>query len=307
MKTTLTQKIDNYLEKTSGMITILSLIGAIIGSLFALGMSSDYGITTPTSFGVVFFLVFFGSVLGALGAYIVAEKIGYANSAQVSRSLHKHYNTELDKVRAEIESITNGYRALNTENTQSALLIHSLRETNTELGKRIATGTTELTRAYSTVSELQNSKRDLVASLERATLNENGLLNLVRVLTCASVTARALNRTDYTSPDYQEMLAIMGNALDEMRGLVVLDGSLTNDRLAWYAEAFHNGEGVGISDMKQLDYLMERVGYIENGGDYVEPILTYTHSATDALEYGTLDKAYTISNQYARQTVYPVK
>ena len=98
MKTTFSQKIDNYLEKTHGTITLLVAIGATIGALFALGMSSDYGITMPTSFGIVFFLVFFGSVLGALGAYIVAEKIGYANSAQVSRSLHKHYGNELAKV-----------------------------------------------------------------------------------------------------------------------------------------------------------------------------------------------------------------
>jgi hypothetical protein len=167
MKTTLTKKIDNYLETTHGTITLLVAIGATIGALFALGMSSDYGITTATSFGIVFFLVFVGSVLGALGAYIVAEKIGYANSAQVSRSLHKHYGNELEKVRAEIESITNGYRALNTENADSARIIGELRDMNTELGKRIVTGTTELTRAYSTVSELQNVKRELIADLAR--------------------------------------------------------------------------------------------------------------------------------------------
>ena len=165
MKTTLSQKIDNYLEKTHGTITLLVAIGATIGALFALGMSSDYDVQAPHAFGIVFFLVFFGSVLGALGAYIVAEKIGYANSAQVSRSLHKHYGNELEKVRAEIESITNGYRALNTENADSARIIGELRDMNTELGKRIVTGTTELTRAYSTVSELRNVKRELIADL----------------------------------------------------------------------------------------------------------------------------------------------
>ena len=165
MKTTLTKKIDNYLETTHGTITLLATIGAFIGALFALGMSSDYDVQAPHAFGIVFFLVFFGSVLGALGAYIVAEKIGYANSAQVSRSLHKHYGNELEKVRAEIESITNGYRALNTENADSARFIGELRDMNTELGKRIVTGTTELTRAYSTVSELQNVKRELIADL----------------------------------------------------------------------------------------------------------------------------------------------
>lgn len=165
MKTTLTQKLDNYLEKTHGTITLLVAIGAIIGALFALGMSSDYGVQALHAFGVVFFLIVFGAMLGALGAYIVAEKNGEKNVASTARYLHKHYGNELEKVRAEIESITNGYRALNTENTESARLIYSLRETNIELGKRIVTGTTELTRAYSTVSELQNVKRELIADL----------------------------------------------------------------------------------------------------------------------------------------------
>ena len=105
MKTTLTKKIDNYLEKTHGTITLLVAIGVTVGALFALGMSSDYGITIPTSFGVVLFLVFFGSVLGALGAYIVAEKIGYANSAQVSRSLHKHYGNELERYAPKLRAL----------------------------------------------------------------------------------------------------------------------------------------------------------------------------------------------------------
>ena len=138
MKTTLTQKIDNYLEKTHGTITLLVAIGATVGALFALGMSSDYSITTATSFGLVLFLVAFGSVLGALGAYVVAEKIGYANSADVSRSLHKHYGNELEKVRAEIESVTNGYRALNTENADNAKHIGALRDRVRALSAQVA-------------------------------------------------------------------------------------------------------------------------------------------------------------------------
>lgn len=98
MKTTLTQKIDNYLETNHGIVTLLATICVFVGGLFALGMSSDYGITRLTSFGVVFFLVVFGAIIGALGAYIIAEKIGYTNTAQVSRSLHKHYNSELAKI-----------------------------------------------------------------------------------------------------------------------------------------------------------------------------------------------------------------
>ena len=101
MKTTLTEKLDNYLESTLGGISLIATIGVFIGSLFALSIAYDYNIGTPTAFGVVFFLVVFGTILGGLGAYIVTEKIGYANSAQVSRSLHKHYNGEIEKVQAE--------------------------------------------------------------------------------------------------------------------------------------------------------------------------------------------------------------
>ena len=101
MKTTLTQKVDNYLESTLGGISIIATIGVFIGGLFGLGIAHDYNIGTPTALGVVFFLIVFGVMLGGLGAYIVTEKIGYANSAQVSRSLHKHYGSELDKVQDE--------------------------------------------------------------------------------------------------------------------------------------------------------------------------------------------------------------
>jgi hypothetical protein len=109
MKTTLTQKIDNYLEKTHGMITILSLIGVFVGALFALGMSSDYGITAPTSFGVVLFLVFFGVCLGGMGTWVFVEKVGEQNTANTARHLHKHYGNELEKVRAEIDALENDF------------------------------------------------------------------------------------------------------------------------------------------------------------------------------------------------------
>lgn len=101
MKTTLTQKVDNYLESTLGGISLIATIGVFIGGLFGLGIAHDYNIGTPTALGVVFFLMVFGVILGSLGAYIVTEKIGYANSSQVSRSLHEHYNGELEKVQAE--------------------------------------------------------------------------------------------------------------------------------------------------------------------------------------------------------------
>jgi uncharacterized membrane-anchored protein YhcB (DUF1043 family) len=104
MKTTLTQKIDNYLETTHGAMTLLTTIGVFIGSLFALGISHDYNLATATAFGLVSFLVVVGVMLGGLGAYIVAEKNGERNTADTARHLHKYYKNELGKVQAELAS-----------------------------------------------------------------------------------------------------------------------------------------------------------------------------------------------------------
>ena len=175
MKTTLTKKIDNYLEKTHGTITLLVAIGVTVGALFALGMSSDYGITTATSFGVVLFLMFFGSVLGALGAYIVAEKIGYANSAEVSRSLHKHYGNELEKVRAEIESITDGYRALNTENADNAKHIGALRDRVRALSAQVAERDAELHLVREELADSLYREKNASGDLVRLREINNGL------------------------------------------------------------------------------------------------------------------------------------
>lgn len=138
MKTTFTQKVDNYLETNHGIITLLSLIGVFIGSLYALGMAHDYGVTTAMAFFIVLFLMAFGVALGSFGTYTITEKIGYANSAQVSRSLHKHYNGELEKVQADLASVTNGYRSLNTENADSARAIQQLRDENRALVASLA-------------------------------------------------------------------------------------------------------------------------------------------------------------------------
>lgn len=149
---------------------------------------------------------------------------------------------------------------------------------------------------------LQAKHRQLELSLECATLNENGLLNLVRLITCASVTATALDRKDYTSRDYQMMLQEMGDTLDQMVNFVILDGELTNDRLAWYAQAFHNGYCTSIDNMVELDRLNAKVEFITDGGDAVIDEPTFTHSASTAFMLGTLDRAYEVNGE----TVYPL-
>ena len=242
MKTTLTHKLDNYLEKTSGMITILSLIGAIIGSLFALGMSSDYGITAPTSFGVVFFLVFFGSVLGALGAYIVAEKIGYANSAQVSRSLHKHYNNELGKVQAELSSAYTAHADTLDSQADYSALAHALtmsEERVTELtgqrdGYLAICNTNELL-----VSALRETHARKVRELgDEHALDTSSLVNLMKI---------ALNPSD---EDHNEAMA----------DLQAFIPCMDDEAITRYAVARWNGEGYGDDDMNHLARYRETYG-----------------------------------------------
>jgi hypothetical protein len=107
MKTTFTQKLDNWLEKTSGMITILSLIGVFIGALFALSLAHDYNTGTANAFGIVIFLVFFGVCLGGMGTWVFVEKVGEQNTANTARHLHAYYKNELDKVRLALHADKN--------------------------------------------------------------------------------------------------------------------------------------------------------------------------------------------------------
>jgi hypothetical protein len=107
MKTTFTQKLDNYIEKTSGMITILSLIGVFVGALFALSLAHDYNTGTANAFGIVIFLVFFGVCLGGMGTWIFVEKVGEQNTANTAKHLHAYYKNELDKVRVALHADKN--------------------------------------------------------------------------------------------------------------------------------------------------------------------------------------------------------
>jgi hypothetical protein len=107
VKTTLTQKLDNWLEKTSGMITLLSAIGVFVGGLFALSLAHDYNLGTGNAFGIVIFLVFFGVCLGGMGTWVFVEKVGEQNTANTAKHLHAYYRNELDKVRVALHADKN--------------------------------------------------------------------------------------------------------------------------------------------------------------------------------------------------------
>ena len=174
MKTTLTQKIDNYLETTHGAMTLLTTIGVFIGSLFALGISHDYNLATATAFGLVSFLVVVGVMLGGLGAYIVAEKNGERNTADTARHLHKYYKNELGKVQAELASAYTAHADTLDSQADYSELAHALtvaQDTITTLtaqrdGYLAICNTNELLVSALRETHARN-ERELVADLAR--------------------------------------------------------------------------------------------------------------------------------------------
>jgi signal transduction histidine kinase len=124
MKTTFTQKLDNWLEKTSGMITLLSLIGVFVGGLFALSLAHDYNLGTGNAFGVVIFLVFFGVCLGGMGTWVFVEKVGEQNTANTAKHLHAYYRNEMMKITLAIHGDPNADTAKNV--AQGEYLVREL-------------------------------------------------------------------------------------------------------------------------------------------------------------------------------------
>lgn len=174
MKTTLTQKLDNWLEKTSGMITILSLIGVFVGGLFALSLAHDYNLGTGNAFGVVIFLVFFGVCLGAMGAWVFVEKQGEQNTANTAKHLHKYYKNELGKVQAELASAYTAHADTLDSQADYSALAHALtvaQDTVTALtaqrdGYLAICNTNELLVSALRETHARN-ERELVADLAR--------------------------------------------------------------------------------------------------------------------------------------------
>ena len=204
--------------------------------------------------------------------------------------------------------ITTELRDIQTRKTRNTLNKYHTQQVN-ELSDAIVKLERDNARlAYNSLENLENLSNEIDAlklSLETASLNENGLLNLVRLAclyTIENAQQGAIDErvTRYESERYEQMAS-------DLNAFAIVDGGeLTNDRLSWYAQAFHNGEGVGLGDSVKRDELLERAQYAIDGGDLVEQVATYTYSATDALILGTLDKAYTITNEYGRETVYPL-
>lgn len=81
---------------------------------------------------------------------------------------------------------------------------------------------------------------------------------------------------------------------------------MRDETLIWYAEAIWNGEGYSDDDLNRLARIRENYGLTE--ADYPEATekeyteTAYTNSASTALYFGTLDKAYTVNGE----TRYPL-
>ena len=250
------------------VVAFISL--ASIGLLWAIYKNAQLG----DAYGALVLASTVGA-LGALVAYIITTELRDIQSRKTRKTLNKYHTqqvTELSDVITKLER-------------DNARLAHN---------------------SFDTIEKLCSEIDALKLSLETATQNENGLLNLVR-LACYETVEGALNidgikflGSDEGNAERHEQM------VSDLNAFAVLDGELSNDCLSWYAQAFHNGEGVGLGDVVKRDRLIEKANYAIRGGDPVIDEPAYTYSATDALILGTLDKAYTITNEYGRETVYPL-
>ena len=249
------------------VVAFISL--ASIGLLWAIYKNAQLG----DAYGALVLASTVGA-LGALVAYIITTELRDIQSRKTRKMLNKYHTQQVNE-------LSDAIAKLETENARLAR------------------------SSFNTIETLCSEIDALKLSLETASLNENGLLNLVRLAclyTVENAQQGAIDErvTRYESERYEQMAS-------DLNAFAIVDsGELTNDRLTWYAQAFHNGEGVGLGDSVKRDELLERAQYAIDGGDLVEQVATYTYSATDALILGTLDKAYTITNEYGRETVYPL-
>jgi hypothetical protein len=268
MKTTFTQKLDNWLEKTSGMITLLSLIGVFIGGLFALSLAHDYNLGTGNAFGVVIFLVFFGVCLGGMGTWVFVEKVGEQNTANTAKHLHAYYRNEMKKI---------------------TLAIHG--DPNADTGALVAQGeylVRELFRvrdlAETQEQEIDALERDLVKTeqrkqfairdMETAERQRDGYRSLcdtneLLVSALRETHARKVNELgDEHALETYSLVNLLTIALDPLHAdyyeaqadLRAFIPVMDSEEITRYAVARWNGEGYNDDDMNHLARKRETYG-----------------------------------------------
>ena len=121
--------------------------------------------------------------------------------------------------------------------------------------------------------------------LSEAECDAYSLVNLLRIV------------IDPTHEDYL-------TAITDLNGFTAMGSQGMDDEgLIWYASAIWNGEGYSSDDLNRLDRMREVYEIAEpvrTEKEYTET--AYTASASTALYFGTLDKAYEVNGE----TRYPL-
>jgi len=184
----------------------------------------------------------------------------------------------------QIARIVRGYRALNTECSDSARIIGELRDTNRALVADLAHARERL--ADGGCDLVEHDDADAYADeLREAHGETQSLVNLLRAV---------------LDPSHDEHLT----AMNDLNGFTAMGSQGMDDEgLIWYASAIWNGEGYSCDDLNRLDRMREIY-------EISEPVRTekvytetaYTCSASTALLFGTLDRAYEVNGE----TRYPL-
>lgn len=184
--------------------------------------------------------------------------------------------------------VVRGYRALNTECSDSARIIGELRDTNRALVANLAHARERL--ADGGCDLVEHDDADAYADeLQKAHGETQSLVNLLRVV---------------LDPSHDEHRVAMTDLVRFTEGGEAL--GMRDETIVWYADAIWNGEGYSDDDLNRLARIRENYGLTE--ADYPEATekeyteTAYTASASTALYFGTLDKAYEVNGE----TRYPL-
>lgn len=185
---------------------------------------------------------------------------------------------------AQLARVVRGYRALNSECSDSARIIGELRDTNRALVANLAHARERL--ADGGCDLVEHDDADAYADELREAHGETySLVNLLRAV---------------LDPSHDEHLT----AMNDLNGFTAMGSQGMDDEgIIWYASAIWNGEGYSCDDLNRLDRMREIYEISEpvrTEKEYTET--AYTCSASTALLFGTLDRAYEVNNE----TRYPL-
>lgn len=224
----------------------------------------NYYIDFMSALFIVVALLFIGSIATGVAVAVAKDE----HTARAVRGIRYTLNA----VRVERDELSDKYDALENDYAMS------VRSYKSEL---------ELVRAnkYELVAKLAHV-RDL---LQKSECETQSLVNLLRVV---------------LDPSHDEHRVAMTDLVRFTEGGEAL--GMRDETLVWYADAIWNGEGYSDDDLNRLALIRQNYGLTE--ADYPEATekeyteTAYTNSASTALYFGTLDKAYEVNGE----TRYPL-